>query len=83
MVGQKFQSYGTLKSWYVKRISENRPFPASARAFATVPVEYRGIRSDSYLHISRFGAGAVLAVSTKIKILGSCIDESPKGFGSI
>ena len=35
------------------------------------------------LRKSRFGAGAVLAVSTKIKILGSCIDESPKGFGGI
>ena len=64
-------------------------------AFVPLTQHLRGFRnSDSdtieggggkslHLHISRFGAGAVLAVSTKIKILGSCIDESPKGFGSI
>ena len=42
-----------------------------------------GWNTSRGFHMSRFGAGAVLAVSTKIKILGSCIDESPKGFGSI
>ena len=40
-----------------------------------------GTRSD--LQVSVFGGRAVLAVSTKIAILRSCIDESPKGFGSI
>ena len=39
--------------------------------------------SQPQFHMFRFGAGAVLAVSTKIKILGRCINESPKGFGSI
>ena len=41
------------------------------------------LASGQGLHLFRFGAGAVLAESPKIKILGSCIDESPKGFGSI
>ena len=65
MVGQKFQSYGTLKSWYVKRIPEEPPRPPCASPGDLLP---RWAEGDHFLDLY-------------IDMLDTFQEASEEGFG--